>query len=126
MRAIYEEKVRRGEHVDDCALYGPPVPEAFVYLRRWLYELHGRSGVGMNGFAPLSYATIAYWADLTGQIVEPFEVEALLMLDGILLHPDTRTMKAAPVASVTPPKRAWPSKKSHDANASPFSAAPGA
>lgn len=70
------------------ALQGPECPEWLEYLKDWLYELHGRSGVGMNGYAPLSYATIAGWSQLTGRDPSIGDVEALLLLDSILLHPE--------------------------------------
>jgi hypothetical protein len=51
--------------------------------------LHGRSGVGPGGLAPLSYSTLAHWSALTANRVEPYEVEALLLLDATLLAPGT-------------------------------------
>lgn len=49
-----------------------------------MYELHGRSGFTMEGVAPLSYTTITAWARLTRRSPEPWEVDVLLELDGIL------------------------------------------
>lgn len=69
------------------ALDGPPVPDPVAYLLRWSYEVYGRSGVGMDGFAPLSFTTIRDWAVLTGRAIEPHEVQALLLLDAIRHHP---------------------------------------
>lgn len=71
-------------------LEGPSAPACLEYLRGWLFELHGRSGVGMSGVAPLSYGTIADWTRLTGAIVRPEEVRALIRLDAVLLHPEPR------------------------------------
>lgn len=66
---------------------GPPCPEGFEYLREWAFRLHGRSGAGMGGLAPLSYGTIAAWSQFTGITPEPDEVDALIRLDGVLLVP---------------------------------------
>jgi hypothetical protein len=65
----------------------PPFPDCLTYLRDWLFELHGRSGLGMSGAAPLSYATIEYWAKLNDITVQPHEVQALLVLDSVYLNP---------------------------------------
>ncbi len=65
-------------------LHGPETPRALAYLREWLYQLVGRSGVGMSGANPLSYGTIADWSRLTGNRPTPDEVEALLYLDAVL------------------------------------------
>lgn len=67
------------------ALKGPEFPEALAYLWRWARELHCKSGVGMSGFLPLTYTTIADWSRLTGNNPRPYEVEALFALDAILL-----------------------------------------
>lgn len=45
----------------------------------------------MNGFAPLTYSTIIAWASLTGASPSAHEVEALLVLDAVMLHPGTKT-----------------------------------
>lgn len=46
----------------------------------------------MNGFAPLSYATIAAWAELTGASPSAEDVRALMLLDAVLSSPgDGRT-----------------------------------
>lgn len=68
-------------------LEGPDCPESLEYLYEWATALCGRSGVGMDGYAPLSYSTVAAWADLMGIAVEPQEVEGLMMLDAVIRHP---------------------------------------
>jgi hypothetical protein len=70
-------------------LYGPTMPYCMQYMVRWLDEVHARSGLGMEGVAPLSYDTIAKWAMLTGRDPMPHEVDALLMLDAVRRNPDT-------------------------------------
>lgn len=62
-------------------------PYCVGYLRGWVSELHGRSGVGQFGLAPLSYATIESWSRLKGVRVKPHEVDALIALDGFMLNP---------------------------------------
>jgi len=87
MRRHLESAARRGHQRAIEQLEGPEFPDALAYLHDWLYELHGRSGVGMNGLAPLSYATIAAWSALTGNVPNTLEVRALFVLDASLLSP---------------------------------------
>lgn len=68
-------------------LEGPEYPETAEYLREMLFELHGRSGVGMSGLAPLSYSTIVDWMRLKGVVVAPEEIDALLLLDSAMIAP---------------------------------------
>jgi hypothetical protein len=56
-----------------------------VYLKRLLYQLHGKAGYGMSGRLPLSYGIIRDFIQLTGTTLEPWEVETLLEGDQILL-----------------------------------------
>jgi len=86
-------------------LIGPAVPESLAYLRDWLFQLVGRSGVGMAGAAPLSYGTIADWARLTGNTPTPDDVEALLYLDAVLRG---EQREAAEQAKPIPPSRDMP------------------
>lgn len=41
----------------------------------------------MNGLSPLAYSTIADWARFKCVSPEPHEVEALIALDAVMLHP---------------------------------------
>ena len=87
-------------------LQGPELPESVGYLRDWLYQLHGTSGVAMDGAAPLSWSTIRDWASFVGIDPPPTEdeVSALRMLDA-LLRSESRPKQPpdAPVADA--PKR---------------------
>ena len=71
-------------------LQGPELPDCVEYLLEWSLELFGRSGVGMAGVAPLSYGTIAQWAALTNRSVTPLEVDALIRIDAVMVHPDPK------------------------------------
>jgi hypothetical protein len=81
---------RHGDATAQAALEddGPECPETLEYLKEWAYTLNGRSGEGMNGYARLTYSTITGWAQWTGNSPSPADVEALFLLDAILLHPD--------------------------------------
>jgi hypothetical protein len=68
-------------------LEGPECPESLGYLLEWARQLHGRSGVGMNGFAPMTWATLDAWARWTGNIPDRDEIDALFILDAVLLSP---------------------------------------
>lgn len=77
------------------------MPPRVEHLHAWIYQLHGKSGVGMEGAAPLTYGTIADWARLTG--VEPTgdDVEALMRLDLVMLT--EYRAKAAPEPTMQQP-----------------------
>lgn len=107
LRAIYTEKARRGDVSAMKALQGPEYPDEVQYLDTWRMELHGRSGVGMNGPAPLSYATIRDWSHLTGNEVTADDVRALLRLDTAMFATEIDTaVEEAPMV-----KPSWPTKK---------------
>lgn len=72
------------------ALEPPPFPETLRYLWDWARELHGRSGLGTAGVAPLSYTTVVHWSELTGNKPTHYEVDALMELDAILCTPPER------------------------------------
>ena len=63
----------------------PDVPENGEYLWAWFQELS--SGRGNNGFGvlPLSWADMAAWARLTGNLPEPWETAILRSMDGAFL-----------------------------------------
>ena len=92
VRRLLRLEASKGEEHPDTVkarreVDGPPAPDPLAYLLRWSWELYGRSGVGMDGFAPLSFTTIRDWATLTGRAVEPHEVHALLTLDAVRRNP---------------------------------------
>lgn len=87
-RAHLEAAAASGSATARAALEGPDIPDCVLYLRGWLLEVTGRSGVGMAGAAPLSYGTIRDWAALTGRTPNALEIEALFRLDRVLRNPD--------------------------------------
>lgn len=80
------------------------------HLVDWAYALLGRSGVGMDGAAPLSFREIEAWARLTGEQVEPYEAEAVTVLDAVLRYPETGEEEVQQDAE---PEEvpAWPTRK---------------
>jgi len=84
-RAHLEASARKGNPDAIAKLSGPGFPEEMEYLWRWALELHGRSGAGMAGAAPLAFSTVMDWARLTGNDPDPLEVEALIAVDAALL-----------------------------------------
>lgn len=87
-RAHLEAAARSGSVTARKELESPvEYPDALRYLHEWILELYGRSGLGMSGYAPLSYSEIMAWALLTGRLVAPWEVDALIQLDAVLRHP---------------------------------------
>lgn len=92
--------------VIESKLY-PEAPRALRYLEKWHDELHGRSGATMDGLAPLSFSTIAHWAQLTHREPLPHEVDALILLDTARRHPPPAD-KDTP--DVVDNRNAWPSR----------------
>ena len=88
MRALTAEQRERFR----AQLDGPECPREALYLLTWTFRLHGRSGVGMAGYAPLTEETLYRWsrrsgvADLTDD-----ESEVVFMLDRVLCGFDTAT-----------------------------------
>jgi len=65
----------------------------------------------MSSVAPLSYVTIEAWIRLMDiQFTEPYHIEALLLLDSVLLAGDAEEEKETPVAEEKV-FRAWPEAK---------------
>lgn len=87
-RVHYEKAAERGSAGAIAALQGPDYPLELRYLYEWAAHLVGRSGVGMAGYAPLSYGTIRDWMDLTGTMVYSHEVDALIQLDAVMRNPE--------------------------------------
>lgn len=110
-RAALELRASQGAAGAIEALTPPEYPEGLSYLLGWLEELVGRSGVGMDGLAPLTWQTLDAWADRTGRHPTPEECTALMLLDGAYRHPDEPAQKAAPGTPTPAVIRAWPSKQ---------------
>ena len=105
-RATLELSAARGNAEARRALQEPECPEPVQYLVEWAYQLVGRSGEGMNGVAPLSYACVDAWSRLTGIEPTPDEVAALLVLDHAIRHPEPTPVVVRDVV----PAPAWPEK----------------
>lgn len=56
-------------------------PEGGRYILGWFWQLHGQRQAGMAGPLPLSHQELAAWAGLAGLRPEPWEVDALRLLD---------------------------------------------
>jgi hypothetical protein len=110
-RATWELAAARGNADARRKLEGPDFPEHMAHLWEWVRDLHGRSGVGMAGLAPLSHQEIEAWQRLTGIVLEPLEVEALIALDGALSGAKIHDEGEAEDVTASAPTPAWPVKK---------------
>jgi hypothetical protein len=96
---------------------GPECPPGFEHLVDWSRELYGRSGVGMDGAAPLSFTTVRDWSALTGHSPSPWEIQALMAMDSAMRPPredapekrDFRLLKGGQPRKVKNPR--WPQRK---------------
>jgi hypothetical protein len=70
-------------------LEGPEMPEEVAYLWDYLLELDRARRYGFNGPEGLTYVDLDAWCRLTDRVLEPHEVEALMMLDMALRAPPT-------------------------------------
>jgi hypothetical protein len=110
LRSMQEERARRGLPGAQEALDGPLFPTDLEYLYGYASELVGRSGHGMSGLAPVSNREIEAFERLHGITLEPFEVEAIYRLDGVMRNPP----KEEEVKQESPkpvPVAAWPERK---------------
>lgn len=94
----------------------PECPEEMEYLVSWAFDLHGRSGVGMSGAAPLSYTTVESWARLLDIRIEPYEVKALIALENAIRNPgddeeEVDTVVVAEDKIETRARGVWPQRK---------------
>ena len=94
------------------ALEEPDYPAEMDYLRQWSRELFGRSGIGMEGVAPLKPTEVEAWARLNGLDLTPLETQALFRLDTVRRHPevmDDVTAKPEPALRGDAAAR-WPTR----------------
>ncbi len=112
LRAVLEQRAAQGSVSAIDQLTPPDHPEQMEYLLDWSRELVGRSGVGMDGLAPLTWEAIDAWARRTGRNPTPDECSALMLLDGVFRHPESvadepATIDVPKVATIRP----WPTRK---------------
>lgn len=115
-RETYKAALKHGSREAAEMLEPREMPEGFEYLYDWSTQLIGRSGVGMSGLLPLSFTEIASWSILTGNTPTPDEVNALLALDSVMRHPETKK-KEEPEEQKMTPVAAWPVRKNDDMSA---------
>jgi hypothetical protein len=109
-REWWRAAARKGRPDAVRALQGPPYPTELDYLYRWALALHGRSGVGMTGVAPLSPVVVESWARQTHRRVDAMEFDALMLVDAALRAPVD--MDEPPTTgTVESSASAWPTKK---------------
>lgn len=109
-RDHWEAAARGGSEAALARLTAPEYPDCVQYLWDWVMELHGRSGVGMSGPAPLSYEAIEAWSRLRGTSPTAQEVLALISLDRALMAGGEAEKKSEPEAE-PPEQRKWPTRK---------------
>jgi hypothetical protein len=63
------------------ALQSPDFPQELEYVWSYFLSLNEGRGATQVGAAPLTYSDIKAWAELTGNILTPFEVDCIKRLD---------------------------------------------
>lgn len=71
------ERFGRGDDVPEA----PELAACYEYLLTWFSMLSARRQPSMGGVAPLTYRDIQAWRDLTGTIILPEEVVAIMSID---------------------------------------------
>lgn len=69
-------------------LRAPDYPAELAYLHGWAMELHVARRFGQFGPEPVTYSDLYAWATLTDRHPEPYEVRALLLVTGVMAHPE--------------------------------------
>lgn len=113
-RATWELAAKQGNADALAKMQLPEFPESIGYLHEWFHELSAGRGASMNGIAGLTYEGIESWARLTDRSPEPYEVNALFVLDNAwrgAMQGESTTSSAQDVAAIATPRKAWPSKK---------------
>lgn len=87
-RAHLKKYAKQGNPTAMRALEGPPFPETLDYLWSLALQLHGRCGATAGGLLPLNHQEIKAFRDNMRVDLDPHEVDALIQLDGALLHPE--------------------------------------
>jgi hypothetical protein len=59
----------------------PEIPDCLTHVWGWWWELHSRRQPAFDGEAPLSYADIYHWSQLTRNIITPDEIQILMRMD---------------------------------------------
>lgn len=77
----------RGSESARLALEGPECPASLLYLLGLAYAVHGRSGVGMSGLAPLSWTTLDAMCRLSALTLDAEDIDGLFVLDSVMLNP---------------------------------------
>lgn len=75
--AEFYERFGKSDEVPD----EPEVPECAAHVLGWFFDLSNRRASAFSGAGPITFADIGAWRDLTGTIVEPFEVRMILDMD---------------------------------------------
>jgi hypothetical protein len=68
------------------ALEGPDFPELLDHVWSAFLSLNTSRGQGYSGPLPLNYQEIESWKRLTGSLLSPWEVKAIMRLDAIYLR----------------------------------------
>ena len=85
LRKHLERAAERGTASAVARLNGPRCPEALRYLLSWLYRMHGKSGVSMDGAVPLTPSTVLDFARAYDTAFEPWEIDLLIEADVALI-----------------------------------------
>jgi len=64
-----------------AALRMPDIPAALAHLWEWFSELHGSRAGNGGGPNPIAFTEIEAWSRLTGRLIQPRDVHAIMALD---------------------------------------------
>lgn len=94
------------------ALEGPPFPEALLHLWEVFQYLDAMRAVGFNGPERFTPTHIRDGMELFGWTLAPHEIEALVLLDAVILHPkETKEEKKGEGEAKPAVQLPWPTRK---------------
>jgi hypothetical protein len=79
------EQVEKQIGITPIALEAPPFPLDMEYVWSAFLSLNEGRGAGFSGPLPISYQEIKSWMELTGNILTPFEIDAVKRLDRVYI-----------------------------------------
>lgn len=110
----HEESHARQTDAESPLFGGPPLPPEGEHVWAWFEELDRGRGTGGFGPATIGYLDVLAWAMLTGVLIRPCEVAAIMAIDRAWLAAQLKPAARAPTKgkrNFPPPRSSRPQPK---------------